>query len=135
MCPQGHRRQGLAPRIPVVAAVEPGRDGFQPSHPMTTSFANISPNPSMTPFTNGRSMLIAREEKRAVRRVLVDSELSNIVKVADSGAGGGTVCTCEGEGVSVRSGYVIDGKDDVTEAWTSSHFEDSSPVSGCESGA
>lgn len=56
-----------------------------------------------------------------------------MARVADNGAGwGGAGCSCEGEGVAVRSGYVIDGKDEVTEDWISSHFWDSSPVSWFE---
>jgi hypothetical protein len=88
-----------------------------------TFLAKISPNPSITPFTKGKAMLMARAEKRASTRVRVDSVESNMVRVADSVAGGGGAgYCCEGEGVSVRSGYVIDGKDEVTEDWMSSHF-------------
>lgn len=59
---------------------------------------------------------MASEEKRATTRVRVDSVESKMVRVADSGAGwGGGGISREGEGVAVRSGYVNDGKDEVTE--------------------
>jgi len=48
--------------------------------------AKISPNPSMTPFTKGRSMLMANEEKNAVTRVRVEREGSKMVNVALGGA-------------------------------------------------
>jgi len=100
----------VAPR-PAEAAVAPGRDnGRQPKYSRTMFLANISPNPSMTPLTNGRSKLIAKDENRAVTRVWVEREPSNIAKVADSSAAGGGG---GGEGVFVRSGNVIDGNEEV----------------------
>lgn len=91
--------------MPAVVATDPGPEGFHPNHPITTFLAKISPKPSMTPFTNGRSILMASEEKNAVTRVRVDSVGSKIARVAESGAGGGGAGCCrEGEGVSVRSG-------------------------------
>jgi len=38
-----------------------------------TVFAKISPNPSMTPFMNGKNILMDNEEKRAQIRVRADS--------------------------------------------------------------
>lgn len=107
---------------PAVPATEPGPTGFQPNHPRTTFLANISPKPSITPFTKGRARLIASAEKRARTRVLVDSEESKIARVADVGVGlEAEVATCRtGDEGSVRSGNE-DGNEDV-DAWTSSHF-------------
>ncbi len=99
---------------------------------MTTSLANISPNPSITPFTNGKSKLIASEANSAFRRVRVDKDGSKIAEVAVRGGSnvsyrvGG-----DGEGVAVRSGKDIEGKEDVSEDWISSHFCDSSVNSPC----
>jgi len=73
----------------------------------------------MTPLTNGRSKLIAKDEKSAVIRVRVEREPSNMAKVADSRAAGGAG---GGEGVLVRSGNDIDGKEEVRGEDTSSHF-------------
>jgi len=71
----------------------------------------------MTPLMNGRSILIATEERRALTRVRVDRVESKIDMVAVAGGAGwdGIGRLCEGEGVSDRSGYVMDGKEDVTE--------------------
>jgi len=76
---------------PAEAAVAPGRDnGLQPKYSNTIFLAKISPKPSMTPLTNGRSKLIAKDEKSAVSRVRVEREESNITRLADSsGRGGG----------------------------------------------
>jgi hypothetical protein len=52
---------------------------------MTTSLAKISPNPSITPFTNGKSKLIASEANNALSRVQVDRDGSKIAKVAVRG--------------------------------------------------
>jgi len=109
----------VAPR-PVVAAVAPGRgNGLQPKYSNTIFLANISPNPSMTPLTKGKSKLIAKDENNAVTRVRVEREGSNIARVADSSATGGGGC---GEGVFVRSGNDIDGNEEVNGDDTSSHF-------------
>jgi hypothetical protein len=81
--------------------------------------ANISPNPSITPLTNGKSKLIARDESSAVTRVRVEREGSNIARVADSSGAGGGGC---GEGVLVRSGKDMDGNEEVSGSDTSSHF-------------
>lgn len=43
---------------------------FHPNQGAMTFLAKISPKPSMTPFTNGRNMLMARDERRANARVL-----------------------------------------------------------------
>lgn len=54
---------------------------------MTTFFAKISPNPSITPFTKGSSRFTARDEKRAINRVRLESDESKIAEVSDAGAG------------------------------------------------
>nr|VWO99742.1 RRM domain-containing protein [Ganoderma boninense] len=63
---------------------------FQPSHVTMTFLAKISPNPSMTPFTNGSSTLIATLESSASARVFGLSVGSNIESVAvRTGSSGG----------------------------------------------
>jgi hypothetical protein len=57
-----------------------------PSQAITTFLAKISPNPSITPFTKGNSRFTAREEKKAVNRVRLESDESNIAEVIDIGA-------------------------------------------------
>jgi hypothetical protein len=108
--------------MPMVVATLLALGVFHPNHSKTTFFANISPNPSITPLTNGRSMFIASDENRAVTRVRVESDESNIARVAEIGAGGESGWLCGGEGVSVRSGKDMDGNDEVREDWTCSHF-------------
>jgi hypothetical protein len=56
-------------------------------HPiqLMTFLANISPNPSMTPLMNGKKKLIAIAEESAKRRVRVDRDELNIVRVAEGG--------------------------------------------------
>ena len=71
-------REGV-PSPKLVATVGP-----HPSHPTTTVFAKISPNPSITPFTNGKSMLIDSEETKDQKRVLGGSVLSNTARVIEA---------------------------------------------------
>lgn len=72
--------------MPVVAVIEPGPEAFHPIHPIITFLAKISPKPSITPLTNGSSILIATEEKRALTRVRVDKVESKIASVAVGGS-------------------------------------------------
>ena len=58
--------------------------GPHPSHSTMTVFAKISPNPSITPFTNGKSMLMDNEETRDQKRVPTGSELSNTARVIEA---------------------------------------------------
>ena len=58
--------------------------GPHPSHPIITVFAKISPNPSITPFTNGKNMLIDSEETSAQKRVPTGSVSSNTARVAEA---------------------------------------------------
>jgi len=51
--------------------------------------AKISPKPSMMPLMNGRRKLIASEEVRARRRVLVVAEGEKMERVAEGGCGTG----------------------------------------------
>lgn len=53
----------LDERIPKFVVSDPGI--LHPNHPMTTVLAKISPKPNMTPFTNGRNMLIVSDDKSA----------------------------------------------------------------------
>ncbi len=95
---------------------------FHPNHSITTFLAKISPNPSMTPFTNGKKRFTAREEANANTLVRVDKEGSKIDNVTETGrlfTGG----SAGGGGVSKER----DGKDEATEV-TSSHFCSSSVV-------
>ena len=57
--------------------------GPHPSHPTMTVFAKISPNPSITPFTNGKSMLMDKEETKDQKRVLTGSVWSNTARVIE----------------------------------------------------
>lgn len=77
------------PRRPRDAAVDPGTLVPQPNHLRTTFLAKISPNPNMTPFTNGKSKLIARAEANDLTRVEVERVLSKTESVAEVGAVGG----------------------------------------------
>ena len=61
----------------------------------------------------------------------VDNVESKIAKVAVRGGSVVLHRPGDGEGVAVRSGKVIDGKEDVSEEWISSHFCESSLVSPC----
>lgn len=70
---------------PVVAATDPGLEDLHDAHPSCSKIiflANISPKPSITPFTNGKSMLIASEDKSAFMRVFVDRDESKMAMVA-----------------------------------------------------
>jgi len=49
-----------------------------------TVFAKISPNPSITPFTNGKKKLMDNEEHSAQKRVLAGSVWSNTARVIDA---------------------------------------------------
>ncbi|KAM5538521.1 hypothetical protein V8D89_007854 [Ganoderma adspersum] len=74
--------------LELTADADPGT--FQPSHVTMTFFAKISPNPSMTPFTNGSSTLIATLESSASARVFGLSVASNTESVAVwTGSSGG----------------------------------------------
>ena len=72
---------------------------FQPSQPMMTFLAKISPKPSMTPFTNGRRTLIATLASSASARVLGLSDESNTASVAVRGAAA-AACACTLDGTS-----------------------------------
>jgi hypothetical protein len=104
--------------------------GPHPSHPTMTVFAKISPNPSITPFTNGKNILMDNEEHRAQMRVLAGSVGSNTARVADAvGAGraAGVVIArgagkvCSGECGREGSGNDMEGNDDDGEESTFSH--------------
>jgi len=71
------RRRARSPKF--VETVEP-----HPTHSTTTVLAKISPNPSITPFTNGKNMLIDSEETSAQKRVLTGNEPSNTARVAEA---------------------------------------------------
>lgn len=75
----------LLPRIPTAVATDLGLRS--PSQSIRTFLAKISPNPSITPFTKGSSKLTAREEKKAVNRVRLESDVSKIEEVNDTGSG------------------------------------------------
>lgn len=105
---------------------------FHPSHSITIFLANISPNPSMTPLTNGNKRFTARDEANANALVRVDKEESKMDSVTETGplcAGGSA------GGAGAGAGGVSnerDGKDEAMEG-TSSHFWSSSVVdSSCE---
>lgn len=126
----------LVPSPTFVATVGP-----HPSHPTMTVFAKISPKPAMTPFTNGKNMLMVNEENKAQMRARAGSVWSNIESVIDAVVAGcaeaaavvvvvvarGTgECGCEG------SGNDMEGKDDVGEGMLSHGGESSrSPVLDC----
>ena len=67
--------------MPTLAAAAPGTR--HPSHP-TTFLAKISPKPSMTPFTNGRNMLIVSEDTRAHARVRTERVPSKTASVVEA---------------------------------------------------
>jgi hypothetical protein len=46
-----------------------------------TAFAKVSLNPSTTPFTNSKSMLMESEESKNQKHVLTGSVLSNTARV------------------------------------------------------
>jgi hypothetical protein len=110
-----------------------------------TVFAKISPKPSITPFTNGKNMLMDNEENKAQMRVRAGSVGSNIARVTDAVVAGrgevsapvvvvvvvawGAAGECGREG----SGNDMEGKDDVGES-TLSHggeSDGSPPVLAC----
>ena len=62
--------------------------GPHPNHPTMTVFAKISPKPSITPFTNGKNILMDNEEKKAQIRVRAGSFWSNIARVTDAAVAG-----------------------------------------------
>ena len=111
--------------------------GPHPSHPTMTVFAKISPNPSITPFTNGKNILMDSEEKRAQMRLLAGSVGSNTARVADAAVAGwaaGVVVVvvvrgaCKGgsgEWGREGSGNDMEGNDDVGEESTFSHCGES----------
>ena len=66
--------------LELAALAVPGT--FQPNHCTTTFFAKISPKPSITPFTNGSSTLIATLDSSASARVFGLSVESNTESVA-----------------------------------------------------
>lgn len=67
----------------------PGPGMSHPKYPTTMFFAKISPNPNITPFTNGNKRLMARDDANASMRARLESELLNIARVTDEGFGGG----------------------------------------------
>jgi len=130
----------LAPSPTFVATVGP-----HPSHPTMTVFAKISPKPSITPFTNGKNMLMDNEENKAQIRVRGGSVWSNIERVTDAVVAGRVeaapvvivvvaIVVARGAGECGRegSGNDMEGKDDVGES-THSHGgeSDGSPVLAC----
>jgi hypothetical protein len=102
-------------------------------------FAKSSPKPSITPFTNGKNMLIDNEENKAQMRERVGSVWSNIARVTDAAVAGCeeaavvaiVVVVARGAGECGRegSGNDIEGNDDVGESTLSHGGEsDGSPV-------
>jgi hypothetical protein len=99
----------------------------------------------MTPFTNGRSKLIASEENSAAMRLPAGRDVSKMARVAICGrrCGGCTGRGPEdrrgsGDVVPDRSGKDIDGREEMVEG-ISSHFWEpdnftSSVVSRCSNG-
>lgn len=59
------RCKSEAVRAPMPILVAIVGDDLQPNQPRTTFFANISPKPSITPFINGSSRLMASDERAA----------------------------------------------------------------------
>jgi hypothetical protein len=126
----------LAPIPRFVATVGP-----HPNHPTMTVFAKISPKPSITPFTNGKNMLMDNEEKKAEMRVRAGSSWSNIARVTDAAVAGCAeaaaavvVVVARGAGECCRegSGSDMEGKDDVGESMLPHGGEsDGSPVLAC----
>jgi hypothetical protein len=104
-----------------------------------TVFAKISPKPSITPFTNGKNMLMANEENNAQVRVRAGSSWSNMASVTDAAVAGraeaaAVVVVVRGAGECGRegSGNDMEGKDDVGESMLSHGGEsDGSPVLAC----
>ena len=105
-----------------------------------TVFAKISPKPSITPFTNGKNMLIDNEENKAQMRVLAGNVWSNIDRVTDAVVAGCAeaaavvVAVARGAGECGRegSGNDMEGKDDVGESTLSHGGEsDGSPALAC----
>lgn len=94
---------------PTAVAAPPGT--FHP-HLASKVLAKISPNPSMTPLTNGRARLIANEVMRAIVLERFDSLLSNTDKEADGGgsifAGAGRVFFSAGTLDLIFSGIFSD---------------------------
>jgi hypothetical protein len=101
-----------------------------------TVFAKISPKPSITPFTNGKNMLMDNEENKAQTRVRAGSSWSNIERVTDAAVGGraaaaAVVVVARGAGECGRegSGNDMEGNDDVGERTLSHGGEsDGSPA-------
>lgn len=74
--------------MPTPAATLPGTTcPPQPKNLLATPLAKISPKPSMTPLTNGRSKLMDALDAKAMMRERVESRLSKIASVADGGGG------------------------------------------------
>jgi hypothetical protein len=104
-----------------------------------TVFAKISPKPSITPFTNGKNMLMDNEENKAQMRVRAGSSWSNIERVTDAAVAGraeaaAVVVVARGAGECGRegSGNDMEGKDDVGESMLSHGGEsDGSPALAC----
>jgi hypothetical protein len=111
-----------------------------------TVFAKISPKPSITPFTNGKNMLMDNEENKAQMRARAGSVWSNIARVTDAVVAGraeaasvvvvvaapvvawGAAGECGREG----SGNDMEGKEDVGESTLSHGGEsDGSPALAC----
>lgn len=108
--------------------------GPHPSHPTMTVFAKISPNPSITPLTNGKNILMDNEENRAQMRVRGGSAGSNTASVAAAVAVAGRAAVvvvargackgCSGEWGREGSGN-DEGNDDAGEESTFSHCGES----------
>jgi hypothetical protein len=101
-----------------------------------TVFAKISPKPSITPFTNGKNMLMDSEEKKAEMRVRAGRSWSNIARVTDAAVAGcaeaAAIARGAGECGREGSGSDMEGKDDVGESILSHGGEsDGSPGLAC----
>jgi len=98
-----------------------------------TVFAKISPNPSITPFTNGKNILMDNEENRAQMRVRGGSAGSNTARVAAAVAVAGRAAVvvvaardaCSGEWGREGSGNDMEGNDEVGDVSTFSHCGES----------
>jgi hypothetical protein len=77
---------------PTFATPLPGN--FHPNQPTTTFFANISPNPSITPLTKGNKKFIPRLDINAPSLVCIDKLESNIARVAEVGTGAALEALC-----------------------------------------
>jgi hypothetical protein len=106
-----------------------------------TAFVKTSPNSSITPFTNGNSMLKDSEETKDQKRVLTGSVLSNTARVFEpvvswlaAGlmflvavvvAGDTRERCCSGEWGSEGSGNAMDGNEYIGDVGKFSHCGES----------